>query len=99
MIPHTRTKSFRPACGQEQGAAERGTAALDAQADRATCTPAEKLDALAAMADPIKPDQRRAFQEMQKDGATIVGKGKPGFPAGMKVPATQVQIWRPSRQP
>ena len=48
---------------------------------------------------PIRSGQRRAFQEMLRDGATIVGKGKPGFPGGTKIPPTRVQIWRPSRQP
>jgi hypothetical protein len=43
--------------------------------------------------------QERAFEEMRKHGATIVGRGKPGFPGGMKIPPTQAQIWRPSRQP
>jgi hypothetical protein len=39
--------------------------------------------------------QRRAFNEMLRDGATIVGDGKPGFPGGMKIPPTKVQILRP----
>ncbi len=41
--------------------------------------------------------QRQAHQEILRDGATIVGEGKPGFPGGMRIPPTQVQIWRPSR--
>jgi hypothetical protein len=41
--------------------------------------------------------QRQAHQEILRYGATIVGEGKPGFPGGMKIPPTRVQIWRPSR--
>ncbi len=28
-------------------------------------------------------------------GATIVGKGKPGFPGGTKIPPTRIEILRP----
>ena len=41
--------------------------------------------------------QRQAHQEILRDGATIVGEGKPGFPGGMKISPIRVQIWRPSR--
>jgi filamentous hemagglutinin len=47
---------------------------------------------------PVTTDQSNAFREMFRDGATIMGKGKPGFPGGMKIPPTQVKIWRPESQ-
>jgi len=46
---------------------------------------------------PVTTDQSHAHQEILRHGATIMGVGKPGFPGGMKIPPTQVQIWRPSR--
>ncbi|MBX3217240.1 MAG: RHS repeat-associated core domain-containing protein [Labilithrix sp.] len=44
----------------------------------------------------LTENQARAFPEIAKSGATVVGKGKPGIPGGTKIPATQVQIRRPS---
>jgi hypothetical protein len=46
---------------------------------------------------PVTTAQSHAHREMLRDGATIMGQGKPGFPGGMKIPPTKVQIWRPSR--
>jgi hypothetical protein len=40
-------------------------------------------------------NQERAFEEIEKSGATIVGAGKPGYEGGKKIPATQVEILRP----
>jgi hypothetical protein len=68
--------------------------ARDPMTDKIMC-----IECKSSETAPIKPGQRRAFREILKDGATIVGKGKPGFPGGMKVSPNQVQIWRPSRQP
>jgi len=33
-----------------------------------------------------------AFPEIGQTGGTIVGRGKPGFPGGTRVPPTEVQI-------
>jgi hypothetical protein len=44
---------------------------------------------------PVKSDQTIAFREMEHNAATIMGKGKPGFPGGMKIPPTRVEIRRP----
>jgi hypothetical protein len=46
---------------------------------------------------PLKPHQIKAFREMEQHGATVVGRGKPGFPGGMKIPPTQVEIRRPRK--
>jgi hypothetical protein len=43
----------------------------------------------------VTTDQDAAFREMEQDQATIMGKGKPGFSGGMKIPPTQVEIKRP----
>jgi RHS repeat-associated protein len=40
-------------------------------------------------------NQRKAFPEIEQSGATVVGKGKPGFPGGTQIPATRVEIIRP----
>ena len=43
---------------------------------------------------PLTPNQRTAFPEIERSGATVVGEGKPGFPGGMRIPPTKVQIER-----
>jgi hypothetical protein len=43
----------------------------------------------------ITTDQTAAFREMEQYAATIMGKGKPGFPGGMSIPPTQAEIRRP----
>jgi hypothetical protein len=40
-------------------------------------------------------NQKKAFAEIEKSGATIVGAGKPGYEGGMKIPPTKVEILRP----
>ncbi|AZD60313.1 hemagglutinin/hemolysin-related protein [Pseudomonas chlororaphis subsp. aurantiaca] len=40
-------------------------------------------------------NQKKAFPEVEKTGATVVGKGKPGFPGGTTIPPTRVEIIRP----
>jgi len=39
-------------------------------------------------------NQSKAFPEIERSGATVVGKGKPGFPGGKKIPPTKVEIRR-----
>jgi RHS repeat-associated protein len=43
----------------------------------------------------LTPAQKAAHPEIAKSGATVVGKGKPGFPGGTKIPPTTVQVVRP----
>lgn len=43
---------------------------------------------------PLTANQAKAFPEIQQSGAKIVGAGKPGFPGGMDIPATPVDIIR-----
>jgi hypothetical protein len=45
----------------------------------------------------LTAEQKVAFREMKLHEATIVGEGKPGFPGGMKIPPTQVEIRRPRK--
>ncbi|MEC8230703.1 MAG: pyocin, partial [Pseudomonadota bacterium] len=40
-------------------------------------------------------NQRAAFPEIQQTGGVVVGKGKPGFPGGTRIPPTKVNIVRP----
>lgn len=44
---------------------------------------------------PLTKNQKAAFPEIEETGATIVGKGKPGFPGGTRIPPTRVEILRP----
>jgi len=40
-------------------------------------------------------NQTSAFPEIAESGATVVGKGKPPFSGGTKIPPTEVDIVRP----
>ena len=44
---------------------------------------------------PLTRNQKTAHPEIQQSGATVVGKGKPGFPRGTKIPPITVNIIRP----
>jgi hypothetical protein len=57
-----------------------------------------ELDCIECKSSPtarMTPKQTRAFPEMEQHEATIVGKGKPGFPGGTKIPPKRVEIRRP----
>ncbi|RTL27866.1 MAG: hypothetical protein EKK47_17510 [Burkholderiales bacterium] len=43
---------------------------------------------------PLTPNQTVAFPEIGQTGGVIVGRGKPGFPGGMQIPPTNVQVIR-----
>lgn len=45
---------------------------------------------------PLTPNQKLAFPEIEESGATVVGKGKPGFPGGTVIPPTKIKIVRPN---
>ncbi|MFJ2288311.1 S-type pyocin domain-containing protein [Pseudomonas iridis] len=44
---------------------------------------------------PLTKNQKSAFPEIEKTGGTVVGKGKPGFPGGTRIPPTRIDIIRP----
>ena len=44
---------------------------------------------------PLTRNQERAFPEIERSGAEVVGQGKPGFPGGTKIPPTKVDVVRP----
>jgi hypothetical protein len=44
---------------------------------------------------PVNDNQAAAHAEIEESGATVVGKGKPGYPGGTKIPPTTVEITRP----
>jgi hypothetical protein len=48
---------------------------------------------------PLTKNQKKAFPEIESSGATVVGKGKPGFPGGTRIPPTRVDIVRPKPTP
>ncbi|WP_426206750.1 S-type pyocin domain-containing protein [Pseudomonas sp. TWP3-1] len=53
------------------------------------------IECKASETAPLTKNQKAAFPEIEKTGATIVGKGKPGFPGGTKIPPTRIEILRP----
>jgi filamentous hemagglutinin len=44
---------------------------------------------------PLTKNQARAFPEIAGTGATVVGRGKPGFSGGSLIPPAHVKIRRP----
>ncbi|MCW1832825.1 hemagglutinin repeat-containing protein [Pantoea ananatis] len=44
---------------------------------------------------PLTQNQKIGYPDLEKNGGTIVGAGKPGFEGGTKIPPTQVIIIRP----
>jgi len=48
---------------------------------------------------PLTDKQAAAFPEIKESGATVVGKGKPGFPGGTQIPPTEVEVIRPPVEP
>ncbi len=47
---------------------------------------------------PLTKNQKIAFPEIEKTGATVVGNGKGDFTAGVKIPAVKVKIVRPTKK-
>lgn len=43
---------------------------------------------------PLTKNQKKAFPEIEKTGAIVVGKGKPGYPKGTKIDPHPVRIER-----
>ncbi|MBR1374606.1 MAG: hypothetical protein IJ566_00800 [Cardiobacteriaceae bacterium] len=46
---------------------------------------------------PLTKNQAKAFPKIKKSGATVVGKGKPSFEGGTRIPPTDVKIIRPNQ--
>ncbi|MCG9537532.1 VENN motif pre-toxin domain-containing protein, partial [Providencia huaxiensis] len=44
---------------------------------------------------PFTKNQEKGFPELKAEGGTVVGKGKPGFEGGTKIPPTEVEVVRP----
>jgi RHS repeat-associated protein len=47
---------------------------------------------------PLTKNQKIAHPEIEKSGATVVGKGKPDYPGGTKIPPTKVEVVRPEQK-
>ena len=43
----------------------------------------------------LTKNQKKGFPEIQQGGATVVGKGRPGYPPGTQIPPTPVRVIRP----
>jgi RHS repeat-associated protein len=46
---------------------------------------------------PLTRNQTAAHPEIAKSGATVVGRGKPDYPGGTKIPPTKVEVVRPGQ--
>ncbi|OCG41485.1 hypothetical protein [Gilliamella sp. Bif1-4] len=44
---------------------------------------------------PLTPNQKVGFPDLEKNGGTIIGDGKPGFEGGTKIPPTKIEIIKP----
>lgn len=44
---------------------------------------------------PLTKNQKKAFPEIETDGGVVVGKGKPPFTKGTRIPPTKIDIIRP----
>jgi len=55
----------------------------------------ECIECKASETAPHTPNQKKVYPEIARSGATIVGRGKPGFPGGMVIPPTRVRIIGP----
>jgi len=44
---------------------------------------------------PLTKNQKTGFPAIEKNGGTVVGKGKPGYEGGTKIPPTKVNVVRP----
>jgi RHS repeat-associated protein len=70
---------------------------LDA-AGRDAAGNARLTEAKASETARLTPNQRKAFPEIGQTGGTVAGQGKPGFPGGSRIPATEVDVCRPCKQ-
>ena len=52
------------------------------------------VECKASQTAPLTPNQRVGFPEIGQSGGAILGAGKPGFPGGMRIPPTDIQIIR-----
>jgi RHS repeat-associated protein len=52
-------------------------------------------DAKSSATAPHTNNQKTGYPEIEKNGGTVVGKGKPGYPRGTKIPPTKIDIIRP----
>jgi hypothetical protein len=43
----------------------------------------------------LTKNPKQAFTEIEKTGATVVGRGKGAFPGGRQIPPTKVNVVRP----
>ena len=48
---------------------------------------------------PLTPNQKVGYPEIEKNGATVTGAGKPGFEGGTMIPPTKIDIIRPDKTP
>lgn len=53
------------------------------------------IEAKASKTAPLTKNQKKAFPEIEKSGAVVVGKnGLPNYPPGTKIPPQKVRIIR-----
>jgi RHS repeat-associated protein len=69
---------------------------IDIAGRDATTGAVQLTEAKSSQTAPLTKNQAAAFPEIQQTGATVVGKGKPGFPGGLQIPPTTVNVVRPT---
>ena len=52
-------------------------------------------EAKSSQSAPLTTNQKLAHPSIEKSGGTVVGKGKPGYEGGSKIPPTKVDVVRP----
>ncbi|MDR7002899.1 hypothetical protein, partial [Neobacillus niacini] len=56
----------------------------------------ECVECKASPTAPLTKNQKQAFPEIEKTGATVVGKGKPPYTGGTQIPPTKIEVRRKS---
>lgn len=67
-------------------------------ASRTSSSAVRLREAKASGTAPLTRNQAKAHPEIANSGATVIGKGKPGFPGGTKLLPTKVEIVRPKER-
>jgi hypothetical protein len=62
--------------------------------DKVTCE-VKLTEAKSSQTAPLTKKQKVAHPEIEKSGGTVVGKGKPPFVGGTKIPPTKIDVERP----
>lgn len=74
-----------------------GTRTVLDVAGRKSSGAADLTEAKSTATARLTKNQATAHPEIAQTGATVVGKGRPGWPGGTRIPPTKVQVVRPKK--